>query len=80
MSTGTAKGGEFAVVNKSPVTEAKFQDITVANDVTYRYLVRTVRQVGSGSLESLDSQIQTAKPGGPDAAGAGVKSGGGAHR
>ena len=56
------KGGEFSLVNISPVSEAKFQDITVSNDVTYRYLVRTVRQVGSGSLESLNSQIQTANP------------------
>ncbi len=30
--------------------------------MTYRYLVRTVRQVGSDSLESLDSPIQTARP------------------
>ena len=55
-------GGEFAVVNKSPVSEAKFQDIAVTNEVTYRYLVRAVRQVAGGSLESLDSQVQTAKP------------------
>ena len=74
------QGSDFTLVNTSPVTEAKFQDITVANDITYRYLVRTVRQVGTGSLESLDSPIQTAKPDGPDAAGAGVKPGGGAHR
>ncbi len=58
-----SQGSGFALVNRSPVTEAKFQDITVANDVTYRYLVRTVRQAGSGSLESLDSPIQIAKPG-----------------
>ena len=57
-----AKGGEFSLINTSPVSEAKFQDITVSNDVTYRYLVRTVRQVGSGTLESLNSQIQTANP------------------
>jgi fibronectin type 3 domain-containing protein len=55
-------GSEFALVNRAAVTEAKFQDITVANDITYRYLVRTVRQVGSGSLESLDSPVQTVKP------------------
>jgi fibronectin type 3 domain-containing protein len=57
-----AQGSGFTLVNTSPVVEAKFQDITVANDVTYRYLVRTVRQVGSSSLESLDSPVQTVKP------------------
>jgi uncharacterized protein len=56
------KGGEFTLINTSPVSEAQFQDITVSNDVTYRYLVRTVRQLGKGSLESLDSPIQTATP------------------
>jgi fibronectin type 3 domain-containing protein len=57
-----APGSSFSMVNKSPVIEAKFQDITVANDVIYRYLVRTVRQVASSSLESLDSPMQTVKP------------------
>jgi uncharacterized protein len=57
----TGSGG-FAVVNKSPVTEPHFQDLALTNEVTYRYLVRAVRQVGNGSLESLDSSIQTAKP------------------
>ena len=52
----------FTRINTGPVTQASFQDITVANEVTYRYLVRTVRQAGSGSLESLDSPVQTAKP------------------
>jgi uncharacterized protein len=56
------KGSEFALVSRSPVSEATFQDITVSNDVTYRYLVRTVRQVGKGILESLNPQIQTATP------------------
>jgi fibronectin type 3 domain-containing protein len=55
-------GTGFQLVNTSPVLEAKFQDITVANDVSYRYLVRTVREVGSTSLESLDSPAQIAKP------------------
>ena len=57
-----ADGGGFAVVNKSPVTEAQYKDIAVANEITYRYLVRAVRQVAGGFLESLDSQVQTAKP------------------
>jgi hypothetical protein len=57
-----ANGGGFAVVNKSPVSEAKFQDIALTNEVTYRYLVRAVRRVGNGSLESADSQVQTTKP------------------
>ena len=56
------KGSEFALVSRSPVNEAKFQDITVSNDLTYRYLVRTVRRIGTGSLESLNSAIQTANP------------------
>jgi uncharacterized protein len=56
------KGSEFALVSRSPVSEASFQDITVSNDVTYRYLVRTVRQIGTANLESLNSQIQTAAP------------------
>jgi fibronectin type 3 domain-containing protein len=34
----------------------------VANNVAYRYLVRTVRRVADSSLESLDSPLQTAKP------------------
>lgn len=55
-------GSGFGMVNTSPVLEAKFQDITVANDVTYRFLVRTVREAGSTSLESLDSPVQTVKP------------------
>jgi hypothetical protein len=58
-----AKGSVFTLVNTTPVIAAKFQDIAVANDITYRYLVRTVRQVGSGSLESQDSPLQIAKPG-----------------
>lgn len=53
-------GAGFSLVNPAPVTETRFQDITVANDAQYRYLVRTVRQVGSGTLESLDSATQTA--------------------
>jgi fibronectin type 3 domain-containing protein len=57
-----SQGSGFRPVNTSPVIEPKFQDITVANDVTYRYLVRTGRAVGSGSLESLDSPVQTVKP------------------
>jgi uncharacterized protein len=57
-----AKGGGFSLINTSPVTATNFQDITAVNEVMYRYLVRTVRQVGSGSLESLDSPLQTAKP------------------
>jgi hypothetical protein len=57
-----ANGGGFAVVNKSPVSEAKFQDIALTNEVTYRYLVRALRRVGNGSLESADSQVQTTKP------------------
>ncbi len=57
-----ANGSGFALVNKSPVTDAKFLDIMAANGVLYRYLVRTVRQIGTSSLESPDSQIIIAKP------------------
>jgi fibronectin type 3 domain-containing protein len=57
-----ARGSGFILVNASPVTEPEFQDITVANDIVYRYTVRTVRQVGSSYLESLDSPIQTVTP------------------
>lgn len=57
-----SQGSGFTLVNRAPVIEPKIQDVSVANDVTYRYLVRTVRQVGSNSLESLDSPIQTVKP------------------
>jgi uncharacterized protein len=56
------QGKPFTRVNTAPVIEAKFQDITVINDLTYRYLVRTVHQIGPDSLESLDSPIQTARP------------------
>jgi len=54
--------GSWTLLNQSPVTEANFLDISAANDVTYRYLVRAVRQVGGDVLESLESPVQTAKP------------------
>jgi hypothetical protein len=48
------------VINKSRVTEAKFLDITAANGVS------TATWCGRAPIdrlpESLDSQIQTAKP------------------
>lgn len=57
-----APGNAFTMVNKAPVTEAKYLDITALNDINYKYLVRTVRSVGSSSLESLDSPIRTVRP------------------
>ncbi len=57
-----SQGSGFTMVNKAPVTEASFQDITVLNDTDYRYLVRTVRTVGGDFLESLDAPMQKARP------------------
>ena len=57
-----ASGEEWRLVNQNPVSEAQFLDISAANDVTYRYLVRTVRKIGADTLESLDSPQETAKP------------------
>lgn len=55
-------GEKFHRVTPTPLTETRFQDITVANDVEYRYVVRAVRQVGEDFLESLDSVAQSARP------------------
>ncbi len=52
----------WVLVNPDPLTDTKFLDIGVANDITYRYLVRALRKIGPDVLESLDSPIQTAKP------------------
>jgi fibronectin type 3 domain-containing protein len=54
--------GGWTLANQSPVAEANFVDIGVANDITYRYRVRAVRKIGGDPLESLDSPPQTAKP------------------
>jgi len=52
----------WVLVNQDPLTDSRFLDIGVANDITYRYLVRAVRKIGGDPLESLDSPRQTAKP------------------
>ncbi len=54
--------GQWALANQTPVTQARFLDIAVQNDVVYRYLVRAVRKIGPDILESLDSPLQTVKP------------------
>lgn len=57
-----APDSAWTMVNQTPVLDTKFLDISVANDVTYRYLVRASRKIGPDFLESPDSPIQTAKP------------------
>jgi hypothetical protein len=51
--------GEFVKINSAIVTDTSYEDDTVTNGVTYYYYVKTV---DSGGLESLNSDIKSAKP------------------
>lgn len=55
-------GKDYHLVNQTPLTDIRFQDITVKNDLEYTYVVRAVRQVGEDFLESLNSSEQQARP------------------
>lgn len=56
------EGGAWLRLAPEPLTTTSFEDLTVANDAIYQYLVRTVRLVAGDTLESLDSPVVTARP------------------
>jgi hypothetical protein len=57
-----APGQENIRVNVNLLADPYFQDLTVKNDVEYRYVVRAVRQVRKDFLESANSLEQQARP------------------
>lgn len=56
------EGTPWTRINPEPIREARFQDLTVANEVSYQYRLRAVRLVAGDPLESLDSITLTARP------------------
>jgi hypothetical protein len=45
-----------------PLTGTKYQDVALANEVTYTYKIRAVRRLGGDLLESADSPALTVTP------------------